>query len=1231
MIVYDACNIIRERIPDAAQGKANEFGLFKPDEDPKKGRWLELGRTLEYYHLKNGDVLEYRIKQRPLRVKMMDESVKTHMVDDSQNVSELIKSVCARIGLSNPEEFSFIAEEELKKPLKKAAGMSQKKMETLKKQLHTDDNLNWLNPEKSLREQGIDETQVLVLRKKFFFTDQNVDRNDPIQLHLLYVQSRDAIIEGVHPVNKEEATQFAALQCQIQYGNHNEAKHKGGFLNLSEFLPKEYVKAKAIEKSIFQEHRKLHSLTELNAKFRYIQLCRSLKTYGVTFFLVKEKMKGRNKLVPRLLGITRDSVMRVDETTKEVLKTWPLTTVQRWAASPNSFTLDFGDYSDSFYSVQTTEGETISQLIAGYIDIVMKKKKARQFEPDQEDDENAITEFEVGSQRANVTAIQSGGHGSGTVGNVGNLGTLQQAVPQGGDAQVHEGPLSQMGVENVGGIKHSGPGGAISAKVLKAQDMLRGTITNGLEIVNGCSSDLSTAASLPHVGSDSASIAWRKAEMDLNRQNVSSALAAVLASTASIITQTGTDPSEIDYTSVGSAVTTISTNLTGLVNAVRILAALNTNPSDSSGLLDAARQLAAATAGLLNTAQPENMDNRQELLTAAGEVGTAGGVLLQRCGEAMVDQKTQETLISMAKAVASSTAALVSNARNVASRCSDQALQNQVISAAKATALATQALITCTKVLSPSIDYPLCQEQLIEACKMVAAAVERIVIAAQAACGDDDALRDLGAAATAVTAALHSLIQQIREGLRVADDSQCEDACEVILAATESLVNSMGNAQEMVTQAKRLAEATQSLVSAIKLEADLEGDPDARKRLLDAAKCLADATSKMVEAAKGAARNANDPSAQAALKFAAEELRAITNATASTALKKRAIRKLEGAARHACACGTQLIAASQGAGATNANEVSQHQLMNQCKIVSEQMSKLIQCVRATMEQPESASCQLSLINSSQAILAPGGRLVAAAKAAVPTVGDQPAALQLGNSAKVAAAAVSDLRSAANKAAEVCGSLEIESAIDVVHGLARDIELYKQEALAGKLLLLPGETVAACALELGATSKLVGSSMAQLLTAANQGNESYTGVAARDTAHSLKVLSKAVRGVAAGTDDKDTQDYILQSAKQVMEQSVSLIREAKNAVETPNQPNKQLKLAQAAKAVSQALNQVVNCLPGQRDVDQAIKAIAEASQALQKNQFPPSGGRSYHDLQNQLSTAAAALNACGTEP
>ncbi len=87
----------------------------------------------------------------------------------------------------------------------------------------------------------------------------------------------------------------------------------------------------------FQEHKQLHDQSELDAKLKYTQLCRSLRTYGVTFFLVKvkqkefiwkilliwfcfskEKMSGKNKLVPRLLGVTKDSIVRVDERTKDV-------------------------------------------------------------------------------------------------------------------------------------------------------------------------------------------------------------------------------------------------------------------------------------------------------------------------------------------------------------------------------------------------------------------------------------------------------------------------------------------------------------------------------------------------------------------------------------------------------------------------------------------------------------------------------------------------------------------------------------------------------------------------------------------------------------------------------------------------------------------------------------------------------------------------------------------------
>ena len=120
-------------------------------------------------------------------------------------------------------------------------------------------------------------------------------------------------------------------------------------------------------------------------------------------------MRGKNRLVPRLLGVTKESVLRLDEKTKEILKTWPLTTVRRWAASPNVFTLDFGDYQDQYYSVQTTEGEQISQLISGYIDIILKRRQKRDHLGDDGNDEEAMEEVIVTPGRA-ITMTNAGGN-----------------------------------------------------------------------------------------------------------------------------------------------------------------------------------------------------------------------------------------------------------------------------------------------------------------------------------------------------------------------------------------------------------------------------------------------------------------------------------------------------------------------------------------------------------------------------------------------------------------------------------------------------------------------------------------------------------------------------------------------------------------------------------------------------------------------------------------------------
>lgn len=65
------------------------------------GRSLRSGRVVVVTVLPllfSQDVLEYKKKQRPQKIKMLDGAVKTIMVDDSKTVGELLVTICSRIG-----------------------------------------------------------------------------------------------------------------------------------------------------------------------------------------------------------------------------------------------------------------------------------------------------------------------------------------------------------------------------------------------------------------------------------------------------------------------------------------------------------------------------------------------------------------------------------------------------------------------------------------------------------------------------------------------------------------------------------------------------------------------------------------------------------------------------------------------------------------------------------------------------------------------------------------------------------------------------------------------------------------------------------------------------------------------------------------------------------------------------------------------------------------------------
>uniref|UniRef100_A0A8C1UL22 Talin 2a n=1 Tax=Cyprinus carpio TaxID=7962 RepID=A0A8C1UL22_CYPCA len=692
-----------------------------------------------------------------------------------------------------------------------------------------------------------------------------------------------------------------------------------------------------------------------------------------------------------------------------------------------------------------------------------------------------------------------------------------------------------------------------------AQQALVGTINTSMQAVQQAQSDLEEVEELPPLGDDMASKMWIQNKMDESKHDIHSQVDAITAGTASVVNLTAGDPTDTDYTAVGCAITTISSNLTEMSKGVKLLAALMEDEVGSGqDLMRAAKTLTGAVSDLLNAVEPTSGEPRQTVLTAAGSIGQASGDLLRQIGENETDERFQDVLMNLAKAVANAAAMMVLKAKNVAQVSEDSVLQNRVIAAATQCALSTSQLVACAKVVSPTISSPVCQEQLIEAGKLVDRSVEGCVKACLSATSDGELLKAVSAAAGIVTQALSDLIAHVRNyATRGEPIGRYDQATDTIMTVTESIFCNMGDAGEMVRQARVLAQATSDLVNAMRSDAEVEVDVNNSKKLLAAAKLLADATARMVEAAKGAAAYPENEDQQQKLREAAEGLRVATNAAAQNAIKKKLITRLENAAKQAAAAATQTIAASQNAAASNKNSAAHQKLVQSCRAVADHIPQLVQGVRGSQGQPEDGSAQLALIIASQNFLQPGNKIVSSAKSSVPTVTDQAAAMQLGQCAKNLATCLAELRTAAQTAHEACGPMEIDSALIAVQTLKNELQDAKMAASEGHLKPLPGESLEKCTQDLGGTSKAVGSSMAQLLTCAAQGNEHYTG----NTLTLIhNTLAQAARGVAATTSDPAGATAMLDSAHEVMEGSAKLISEARDALVAPGDAEIQQRLA-----------------------------------------------------------------------
>jgi talin len=452
-----------------------------------------------------------------------------------------------------------------------------------------------------------------------------------------------------------------------------------------------------------------------------------------------------------------------------------------------------------------------------------------------------------------------------------------------------------------------------------------------------------------------------------------------------------------------------------------------------------------------------------------------------------------------------------------------------------------------------------------------------------------------------------------------AQESRQEEAVDSILVATDKIITSHDSA-DMVRQARILATATAQLIQAIKCEAEKQPDSDVQKKLIQAAKILAEATSRLVEAAKACASMPNVSKNQEILKQAAQDLREATNVAAGGAVQRKNLRRLETAAKNAASAAAQTIAAAQSASPHCNNATTRDAMSADCRAVADTIPHLVSAVKSSLTSGDDSS-QSNLIDSTDRFVRPANSLVTTTKNATNFIEESSSSRHLQQCSHKLAMELVELRTSLDriKADSGLGASEprrqLESAADKIQDVKEELLLCRKAASRNELRPLPGDTLQSSIQRyriflyfsneltnlmvifvdrLTSSIRKVGNCTDQLVNSVVASDAPGAAQSGQSMSSGLTDLVSAARGVAATSNDS----RILIATEEVLERSWTLLRESSGLLNSDEPAyERQARLKPLAKGVQDALDKVAGSFPGQREVDDAITTISNASLIL----------------------------------
>eukprot|EP01133_Synstelium_polycarpum_P001416 gene1416-1640_t len=1115
MSVHEVCQQILEK---TSEGGA-DHGLFQAGiEGRTASRWLSPERTLQFYDVSSDSAVDYKKRHRPQKIKLLDETIKTQLIDESTTVSEIVASIAKKMGIKNPEEYSLIKE-----------GASSG---------------DWLKNNQILAEQGILDTDILVFKKKFFFNDANIDRNDPVQLHLLYVQCRDSIIEGMYPTQREESVQLAALQCQVAMGDFNPTKHVHGYLTVKDFVPAQWAKTKTAEKDIYREYRKLVSMSEVNAKYRYVQLCRSLKTYGMTSFAVK--MRERKKMIDMTLGITRESMMLMVDETKEVIKSHPLKHIRRWAATEKTFTLDFGDHESEYLIVNHPSPDDIATLISGYIDIIMKSRRDTTKAIDKE--ENGIaTEETVAVRRGQAATSQPFGYG-------------------GAGSANHIAPSQQIPITDL-------------KSALRATDMLIGELNAFRGTSAGHAAPQAFSRSFTTL-----TPAQYKHQLITHSNAISSAANQRAQIIMAELSTVGTCAKNAAFV---PELASFSDEIIGVATKISEAMAklLNTAASVSDKTLDEAGKIAA-----------------QHQAYAASALAT---MMMAACDNMYVTDSSSQLLVECVKSAASASNLLTGLGGETCNLIDDEQLHSQLSSAIQNVNLSADQLVTVTEHISTTSGHPesrklidsLCANTLARANSMMTMFKGSGVDTAALHVRMQDVIDTLDMVSCALDCAEQRQAQTVAHADEAAGSLTSDTLTEELSTLSHDLTNSimmlrsnLNNTPESVLEAFKVIAANSNRMIACTKAVASRSDPSTQARLYAATSAVFESVSVLSSACRTYIKSGMSPSDQAPVIEAAGHVQSQAQQMSVDAGKLASVIALRDCSKDMVAYVAALLASARSSSSQVPDATS---LIKASKEVTESLTKLMMGIkRVGGQDAKSERAQMELLELSQRSALPPMTLVATAKRVASKITDANTKQSLVHASDAASQSVQRLMRSCEAYKRVCGHAEIEESLESFDSTLAELETLEIAVQGGFVESLAGQTRESAGEMLMVAVRDLNNCTAELIVDVRS-NPARLGELVRAATSTASQVAVGAKALIATTSGKVAQKRLLATAKQLNIDMQQLMRASRSVATNPGDPGADLLLDAAAADVGAtvaslvAASSSIDC----KELDEAAGEIA----------------------------------------